>query len=75
MQRLAERRINVTHHYDLLDRLRAQGHRLTPQRDMIILAMHDQREWSIQRITQAAGCSDRTVRKRRRRGQDDHSRD
>lgn len=31
----------MTHHYDLLDRLRAQGHRLTPQRDMILLAVHD----------------------------------
>lgn len=31
----------MTHHYDLLERLRAQGHRLTPQRDMILLAVHD----------------------------------
>ena len=31
----------MTHHYDLLNRLRAQGHRLTPQRDMILLAVHD----------------------------------
>lgn len=31
----------MTHHYDLLERLRARGHRLTPQRDMILLAVHD----------------------------------
>lgn len=28
-------------HYRLLEALRAQGHRLTPQREMVILALHE----------------------------------
>jgi Fur family ferric uptake transcriptional regulator len=28
-------------HYELLRRLREQGHRLTPQREMVILALHE----------------------------------
>jgi len=31
----------MSHHYDLIHQLRAQGLRLTPQRDMILLAMYD----------------------------------
>lgn len=47
------------------------GSRKTPQgksrRARIVLAAHDHPDWSNQQIAQAIGCTDRAVRKWRRR--------
>ena len=50
--------------------------RKTPQgqvmRAKIILAAHEHPEWSNQEIAQTVGCTDRVVRKRRRRWAETH---
>ena len=48
----------------------AQGQVLRAQ---IILNAHDHPEWSNQQIAQTVGCSDRTVRKWRKRWEECHS--
>lgn len=48
----------------------AQGQVLRAQ---IILNAHDHPEWSNQQIARTVGCSDRTVRKWRRRWTESHS--